>query len=329
MTTSASRSLHVVLGAGQIGTKIAARLADPAHGGAGRTVRVVSRGRMPFGALPTGVEHVPADVADPVAVARVLDGAAVAYHCVNPPYELWAAELPRLTESIVVGAARARLGRLVVLDNLYMYGDTAWMTEDTPSAPVSRKGELRARAAERLLAADRAGDVPVVIGRASDFFGPDTPTAHFGERYFRRVLAGKPGECLGDPDSPHSYSFAPDVARGLVTLGLAEGPLARPVWMLPVQPAETMRALTQRIGRALGREVRATRLPKLVVRMIGWFSPTMAELREMAYQWEQPFVVDDARFRAAFGISATPWDEAVAATVQWATAAYGGERRAA
>jgi hypothetical protein len=40
----------------------------------------------------------------------------------------------------------------------------------------------------------------------------------------------------------------------------------------------------------------------------------------MAYQWEEPFVVDDARFRARFGDLATPLDAAARETVAYARA---------
>ncbi len=322
-TDTDTAPLHVILGAGQIGTQLAARLADPARGGATRRVRLVRRGTI--NDLPRGVEAMAADVADPAQAARAMEGATVAYHCVNPPYELWATQLMKLTEGIITGASHAKVQRLVVLDNLYGYRDTARMNEDTPMAPESKKGELRVQAAARLLAAD----LPVVLGRASDFFGPATPTAHFGERFYQRVFAGKPGECIGDPDMLHSYSYSPDVADGLATLGLHERALERELWMLPVQPAETMRALAQRIGAALSRDVRVTRVPKLVMRMIGLFAKPMAELVEMTYQWERPFIVDDARFRAAFGAGPTSWDEAATATAQWALAAYGDPARRA
>lgn len=54
-------------------------------------------------------------------------------------------------------------------------------------------------------------------------------------------------------DQPYSYSFLPDVAAGLVALGSSE--TARGVWMLPVQPAETTRAVIARFGRAMGRDI--------------------------------------------------------------------------
>jgi len=49
----------------------------------------------------------------------------------------------------------------------------------------------------------------------------------------------------------------------------------------------------------------------------GLFDPSIRELVEMVYQWQQPYVVDDSRHRATFGRAATPWNEAVAATVAW------------
>jgi hypothetical protein len=35
--------------------------------------------------------------------------------------------------------------------------------------------------------------------------------------------------------------------------------------------------------------------------VIGLFSPFMREAKEMTYEWEVPFVIDDARFRKTFG----------------------------
>ena len=52
--------------------------------------------------------------------------------------------------------------------------------------------------------------------------------------------------------------------------------------------------------------------------------PILREVNEMAYQWEEPFEVDDARFRARFGDLTTPRDEAARQTVAWAQATFGG-----
>src|SRR5262249_35042356 len=159
----------------------------------------------------------------------------------------------------------------------------------------------------------RRGDVEVAIGRAADWFGPDAPLSMiFGERFYRRVLAGKPAECFGDPDLVHSYSYTPDVAAGLVALGTAHGGRGeRGVWMLPVNPAEPTRAVIARFARAMGVDIAVKRLPTWMLSAAGLFSPLMREVAEMTYQWQQPYSVSDAKFRAAFGFGATGWDEAV------------------
>ena len=50
----------------------------------------------------------------------------------------------------------------------------------------------------------------------------------------------------------------------------------------------------------------------------GMFSPLLREMRETAYQFQAPFVVDSSKFDAAFGrLEPTPTREAVERTVAW------------
>jgi hypothetical protein len=53
-----------------------------------------------------------------------------------------------------------------------------------------------------------------------------------------------------------------------------------------------------------------------VISAIGVVSPLVRELRETRYQFERPFVVDSSAFESTFGVSATPMDEALDATVE-------------
>jgi hypothetical protein len=78
------------------------------------------------------------------------------------------------------------------------------------------------------------------------------------------------------------------------------------------------RTRCHRLGRALDVRAEVARVPRLALRAMGLFSSFMRETAEIAYQWDVPFVLDDARFRAAFGQEPTPIDEAVAATAAWA-----------
>lgn len=315
--------LHVVLGAGQIGAKVVDRLAAR-----GAAVRLVKRTRD---VGRDDVDVLAGDVADLAFAERACAGAAVVYHCVNTPYPAWERTLEPIARGAIHGARRAG-ARLVVLDNLYhLAPPTGPITEDAPVAPPSRKGRVRARVRDLLLAAHAAGDVAVAIARASDFYGPGAVDSHFGDRFWRRVLAGKPAECMGDPDLPHSYALTDDVADALIVLGeRAEAPGRE--WLVPHAPAPTTRDLAGLVGAAVGLDVRMTRMSRLLLRAAGVFSPLIRELPELTYQWEVPWIVDDARWRATFGTRATPLDEGARWTAAWVERHYAAElaaRRAA
>ena len=308
--------LHVIVGAGQIGPMVAARLLARGH-----RVRMVRRGK--FTGVPAGVETESADVSVPGQAIAALRGASVVYHCANPRYHRWPQELAPLARGILAGA-KAAGARLVVLDNLYLYEVPAegGMSEDTRVAPVSKKGVLRAAVAEELLDAHRRGDVPVAIGRASDFIGPGAPlAASFGERFWKRLFAGKAVEVLGNPALPHSYSYTPDVAEGLCTLGTRDEAMGR-VWHLPVLPAEPTQMWLERLAAAAGVPLRQKALGPMTLRFVGLFLPEAGEVVEMLYQFNRRFALDDLRFRATFGAVPTPVDEVVAATVGWARSVY-------
>ncbi len=318
--SSQTAPLHVIAGAGQIGPMVAERLLAR-----GYRVRMIRRGT--FEDAPKGAETVRANVSDPAAAAEAMRGASVVYHCANPRYHRWPEELVPLARGITAGAA-ASGARLVVLDNLYMYklaGDGR-LAEDTDIAPVSKKGALRAEAAKVMLDAHARGDVPVVIARAADFFGPSCTRSIFGDRFWKKLFAGKAVEVMGDPDQPHSYSYGPDVADGLVTLAIAEGAdVYGRVWHVPTLPAESTRVWLSRFAAAAGVAPRFTRLSPFLLKAVGLFMPEAKELPEMMYQWRSPFRLDDSQFRARFAAAPTPLAPALAATVAWARATFAPE----
>lgn len=298
---------HVVFGVGQVGHAVIARLAA-----SGRSVRAVSLHRP--AALPTGVEWRMADATDPAAVGAASAGASVVYQCLNAPYTHWPEQFPPLQRGVLAAATQAD-ALLVTLENVYGYGPTGRpMTEDLPLAARTAKGRTRAAMTAELLAASASGQVRIAIGRASDFFGAGVVESSLGTRVFANALAGKRADFLGNPDVPHTYSYVPDIAAGLVTLGTDPGAIGQ-VWHLPGPETVTTRALLQLVATEVGHPVNIRSVPKLVVRALGLVNPLMRELAEMAYQFEQPFVLDTTKFETTFGPSGTPLAAAVAATV--------------
>jgi len=124
-------SLHVVLGTVPRGLAVARHLAA-------RRERVRAVNRSGRADVTAGVEVLAADVADVAEVTRACDGAAVVYHCANPPYAKWPELHPPLMESIIDGAAAAK-AKLVFGDNLYAYGPVVGpLTEELPSRASMR-----------------------------------------------------------------------------------------------------------------------------------------------------------------------------------------------
>jgi nucleoside-diphosphate-sugar epimerase len=311
-------SLHVVFGSGQVGSTLAEQLVA-----AGHSVRTVSRSARE---VPPGAEAVRADAADPQACANAARGAAVVYHCMNPAYSaaIWEQTLPVIQRNLIAAAGQ-NAARLVVLENLYAFGDLGHRpaTERTPIQPRSRKGRIRARIDEEWRAAHERGEARIAVGHASDFFGPRGTQTLFEEHFWRRVLAGKSAQLLINPDTRHTYHYIPDVAAALATLGSASDDAYGTSWMLPCAPAVTTRTLIGYFGAALGRQIRVSVVPGIVRSALKLFVPIIAELDEMRYQWDEDFIVDGTRFRDHFGATATPLERAARNTVEWAMAYYG------
>ncbi len=52
------------------------------------------------------------------------------------------------------------------------------------------------------------------------------------------------------------------------------------------------------------------------MRALGLFTPTLRELVEMRYQFDEPFIVDSSTIADKLGVRATPLDQALADTLQ-------------
>jgi nucleoside-diphosphate-sugar epimerase len=303
--------LHVVFGAGQVGHALGARLA-----GLDLPVRVVSRHRP--ARLASGVDWQAADATDPEAATDAATGASVIYQCLNAPYTDWPRSFPPLQRGVL--AAAERTGALLVsLENLYGYGPTAGveMTEDLPLDATTVKGRTRVAMTQELLAAAEAGRVRIAIGRASDFFGPGITTGTtLGERVFANAVTDKRADFIGNPDLPHTYSYVPDIAAGLATLGTDER-AAGGVWHLPGPETVTTRQLLELVAGEVGHSVGVRSVPKLAVRALGLFNPMMRELAEMSYGFDESFVLDTTKYQSVFGTNATPLTTAIGATVAW------------
>ncbi|GHO78383.1 epimerase [Ktedonobacter sp. SOSP1-85] len=304
--------LHVIFGIGPVGLSLAEELLTR-----GKRVRLVNRSGK--GQIPAGAELMAGDASQLANAQELSQGAAVIYNATHAPYEQWPEVLPRLQENMIESAA-ATGAKLVVIDTLYLYGETHGkpMTEAMAHTATSRKGRMRAQLAWGYLQAHRVGKARVTIGRAADFYGPRVLNSSLGQYVFPAALSGQPVLTLGNIDLPHSYSYMPDISKGLATLGEQDDALGRE-WLLPVAPTITTRQVLQIIGQELGQIPQIFNVPTIEqARAAGIFDETFAhEYTELFYQYTEPQIVESSAIEQAFGLHATPWEEALRATIRW------------
>lgn len=308
--------LHVIFGAGPIGLAVVNELVKR-----GKQVRVITRsGRAN---VPAGVEVCAGDASDPDSARRLSQGAAVIYNCVNAPdYHKWPEQFPPLQAGIIAGAA-ANGAKLVVMDNLYMYGphDGKPMTEDMPMRGRGSRGGTRVQMTRDLMAAHASGKVRVAVGRAADYFGPGGLTSQAGERMFYPAIAGSKVQVLGDPDLPHTLTYIPDIGKALVILGERDEALGE-IWHIPSAARMTLREFVTLIGQEAGTQPKIAALKKsafraVVLAALGIVNPQLRGLGAEMYQFDEPFILDTSKFEKAFGSIATPLSQAIRETVAW------------
>jgi nucleoside-diphosphate-sugar epimerase len=303
-----SMALHVIVGKGPVGTTTAGELVARGH-----EVRMLSRSG---GTSTAQIEHRQVDATDADALAAASRGAAALYNAVNPAYHRWATDWPPVAAALLSAAERTG-AVLATMSNLYGYGRPSGpMTPETPLAATDVKGRVRIPMWTEALAAHEAGRVRVTEARAADFVGPQVPVdgSHLN-RQLPALRKGRRAWVIGDPDAPRSWAYLPDVGAALATLGTDERALGR-AWHVPSNPPRSQRQALGDMAAAMGLPaVPVSGVPWSVLRAIGLAVPFMREVVAMRHQFDQEFVIDSSATTETFGLTATPWDEVVAATV--------------
>ncbi|HET6394711.1 MAG TPA: NAD-dependent epimerase/dehydratase family protein [Blastococcus sp.] len=300
--------LHVIVGKGPVGSTTAEELVARGH-----EVRVLSRSG---GRSTDAVEHRQVDAAAADALAEAARGADALYNAVNPAYHRWATDWPPVAAALLTAAERTG-AVLVTMSNLYGYGrPTGPMSAETPMIATDVKGRVRTRMWTDALAAHEAGRVRVTEARAADFVGPQVPA---GQSHLMRQLpalrSGRRAWVIGDPDARRSWAYLPDVAATLATLGTDQRALGR-AWHVPNTAPRSQRQALDELADELGvARVPVSGIPWPVLRAVGLAVPMMREVVAIRHQWDQDFVTEAPATTATFGLTATPWDEVLRATV--------------
>lgn len=302
-------ALHVITGAGPVGSTVALQLAE-----AGKQVRLLTRsGSGPMHPL---IERQRVDASRADQLDAAFAGARVIHHCIHgSAYDArtWRAELPAAEEAVL--AAAGRIGAVVVFpESLYSYGPVAGpMTEDLPRAATAGKLGVRTD----LLAQRTASATPTVSVAASDFYGPRVRVSHAGERLIPTVLAGRTMRVVGSLDQPHSFTYVPDLAAAMIRAA-ATPELWDSFLHAPTAPPVTQRQLVEQVATTAGVPVpRMSAIPIWALKTIGVVSRNTKELAETGYMFDRPFVLDSTASESRLGLGPTPLETGLKESVSW------------
>lgn len=304
------RNHHLIVGAGPVGRHVAEHLVENGH-----DVVIATRSGTDTG-IP-GVAHVALDATDADALTRAASGAAVLYNCANPGnYTVWDQVWPPLSAALLSAAERSG-AVYAITGTLYPYGPVDGpMREGIPDAATDHKGVLRARLWADALAAHEAGRVRAVEVRGSDYVGVGIGNNGHISRHIPAARRGKTAWVFGSADLPHTFTDVRDVARTITAAALDESSHGR-IWHVPSNEARTQREVLNDVFQAAGiSSVPVRSLPSSVVAAASIVAPFMRELRQMRYQWERPYVLDESAARSHFGIEPTPWNDVCMRTAQ-------------
>ena len=302
-------SSNLVIGAGLIGRNLAARLSE-----AGESVTIASRS----GSSVSGVRSVSLDASDTDALSTAARHTTTMFLASSPAqYHRWPELWPPVFES-VVAAARTSGARLVMMGNLYAYGEGASMPmkESDALRPTEPKGEVRKAGWELAKAAHDRGDIQAVEVRASDYFGPHAgKNAQLGSAFFKPIIAGKRARTFGSIDVPHSWTYLPDITDTLMAASGYVGEWGR-AWHVPSAEAVTRRELTERINALTGANGSVEPFSDWMLRALGVFSKTIRAANDSYYQFTRPFTVDATDTERLLGVRPTPWSESLPPTIE-------------
>lgn len=288
--------MQTILGAtGQIAVELARELA--AH--YTQDLRLVSRNPRKVNATDTLVK---ADLLDAQQTVDAVKGSSTVYFTAGLPPDttLWETQFPVMLRH-ALDAARAANARFVYFDNTYMYPqDARVLTEATAFAPVGRKGQVRAAMATLVLEEMARGDIPVLIGRAPEFYGPGKTQSITNTLVLDNIKAGKVPRVPVRDDTRRTLIWTPDASRALAALGNAEDAYGS-TWHLPCDDNRlTYRQFVALAGEICGRDLSYKVLGKWTLTAAGLVSRQVRELRELLPRYAHDNLFDSSKFSERF-----------------------------
>lgn len=288
--------MQTILGAnGQIAVELARELQRKYT----NDVRLVSRDPRKVNDTDTLVS---ANLLDAKQTLDAVKGSSIVYFTAGLPPDtaLWEAQFPTMLKN-ALDACRVAGASFAYFDNTYMYPqDARLLTEEAPFAPVGRKGKVRAAMVTMVLQEMARGEIPVLIGRAPEFYGPGKTQSFTNALIIENLQAGKKPRVPVRDDTRRTLIWTPDASRALATLGNASDAFGQ-TWHLPCcDDRPTYKEFVVMASQVFGREPGYSVISKWALTTAGLFSKQVRELRELLPRYEQDNLFDSTKFKRRF-----------------------------
>ncbi len=316
--------MQTILGStGQIATELARNL----HHFHTSDLRLVSRNPRRVNATDT---LMPADLLDVEQTHAAVAGSDIVYFTAGLPAdtELWEAQFPTMLQN-ALDATKATGAKFVYFDNTYMYPqDDEPQNENTAFAPVGRKGKVRAQMTNLVLAEIKHGQIPVLIARAPEFYGPGRTQSFTNSLVIERLLQGQRALVPVHDDRLRTLIWTPDASRALALLGNTPDAYGQ-TWHLPADDNRlTYRQFVTLASQVFNSSQRYTVLPRWVLNAMGLLSSKIRELRELLPRYATDNIFETTKFIMRFpDFKVTTYSEGLKAIREESNAIPGGGTR--
>lgn len=288
--------MQTILGAnGQIGEELARELKRNFTS----DIRIVSRNAKKVNDTDTVFS---ADLSIREQAIEAVKGSEIAYFTLGLPIssDLWEQQFSLITQN-VIDACKINNAKLVFFDNTYMYPqDDRVLNEQTPFAPVGRKGKVRKTMAEMVLKEMQSGELEAVICRAPEFYGPGKTQSITNTLLFNNIKEGKKLKVPLSDTKKRSLIWTPDASRATALIGNTPDAFGQ-TWHLPVDESHpTYKEFIALASNIYGREQKYSVMPKFLFKIGSLFNKRIKELLELLPRYEHDNVFDDTKFRKRF-----------------------------
>lgn len=211
------------------------------------------------------LEVVTGDVRDPNFCREIVRGSSIVYHLaalIAIPYSYVAPDSYvdtniKGTLNICQACRDERVDRLVVTSTSEVYGTARYVPIDEkhPKQPQSPYSATKIGADAIALSFHNAFDLPVVIARPFNTYGPRQSARAIIPSIISQIAVGKREIMVGDLTPTRDFNFVTDTAAGFIALGSTPGVEGREI-NIATGVEVTMRETLETIAELMGEDVK-------------------------------------------------------------------------